>query len=418
MNTITRALVLAAGTVSFPGTVALPAQETVDTCVECHRAFGGELAETVEAFAEGVHVSSGFGCSACHGGDPTIAGPEAMDPAVGYIGVPSKLQELEVCGRCHSSAEFMRRYNPSLHVDQVTEYVTSVHGQQLLGAGDTLVATCSSCHGAHGIRPASDPTSSVHPLQVAGTCGACHSDAQRMAQYSIPTDQQEKYGRSVHWRAMSEDGDTSAPTCNDCHGNHGAAPPGVSWVGNVCGGCHVVMGEYFQASRHSRTFEALGIPGCASCHRNHDVSPAGDELLGLGEGAACRACHSESDPGGQKASTMRGVIDTLRVEIDSARTVLQEAENHGMEVSAALVGLTEAQSALVKARAAVHTFEPDLVRGEIEPGREIASASLTRGLAALRDLQTRRLGLAVSVIIIGALVVGLVLKIRDMETPA
>jgi hypothetical protein len=394
------------------------AQERPDSCISCHEMLPGRLGQPAEAFAEDVHAEAGFGCAACHGGDPTIQGPAAMDEAAGYIGRPAAGEIPNVCGRCHSNASFMRQYNPALRVDQVAEYVTSVHGQRLLGAADTAVATCASCHGVHGIRPASDPRSSIHPLNVADTCEGCHSDPEHMAPYGIPTDQGEEYRRSIHWETMSEGGDLSAPTCNDCHGNHGAAPPGVAWVGNVCGQCHVVMAEFFADSRHSETFTMLGVPGCAVCHQNHDVEPAHDGMLGIGEDAVCSQCHRESDAGGAAAEEIRTLVHDLGGELDSARTVLLSAENSGMEVSEALVSLNDGQSALVKARTAVHAFDVEAVRNETEPGSEIAGEALARGHAALRDLQIRRMGLAVSVIIIGALIVGLVLKIREIERPA
>ncbi len=111
------------------------AQQGSDSCISCHEMLAGRLGEPVATFSEGVHAAAGFGCVACHGGDPTVQGPEAMDEAKGYIGRPSPAQVPEICGRCHSDAGFMRQYNPGLRVDQVAEYVTSVHGQRLLGAG-------------------------------------------------------------------------------------------------------------------------------------------------------------------------------------------------------------------------------------------------------------------------------------------
>ena len=101
---------------------------------------------------------------------------------------------------------------PTLRVDQVAEYATSVHGRRLRELADPKVATCVSCHPAHNIRPPSDPKSSVYPLHVADTCGRCHSDAKYMASYKIPTDQVAKYKTSVHWKAMTAKGDLSAPT--------------------------------------------------------------------------------------------------------------------------------------------------------------------------------------------------------------
>lgn len=86
-----------------------------------------------------------------------------------------------------------------------------------------------------------------------------------------------------------------------------------------------------------------------------------------------------------------------------------------MEVSQPRFDLGEATNALVKARAAVHTFSVDSVRAPVEGGLEIATAARERGLGALRELRTRRLGLSVSAAIILVLIVGLVLKIREVE---
>ena len=411
------AIVLATvGTIAGPR--AADAQDSPESCTECHGVLSGSLADPVGLFADDVHAAAGFGCSACHGGDPSIDGMASMDPSTGFLGTPEHSQVPDLCGRCHSNGELMRTYDPSIRIDQYAEYVTSVHGQQLFGKGDQAVATCASCHGAHGIRPASDPRSAVHPLRVAETCGGCHADESHMAPYGIATDQLELYETSIHWRMMSENGDLSAPTCNDCHGNHGAVPPGISWVGNVCGQCHVVMAEAFEQSQHSRTFVALGAPGCAFCHKNHAVQEAGDELLGLEAGAVCRSCHTPDDPGGMSAARMRGSIDTLRAQIDSAQHVLETAENAGMEVSASVASLADARSALVKARAAVHFFDPAFVEAAVEPGAEIAAEAAVEGTDALREIQVRRIGLAVSALVIGLLILGLILKIREIEQPA
>jgi predicted CXXCH cytochrome family protein len=391
------------------------AQDAEDSCISCHEMLSGRLGDPAGRFAEDVHAEAGFGCAACHGGDPTIQGPAAMDEAKGYIGRPSAEEIPDVCGRCHSNASFMRQYNPGLRVDQVQEYVTSVHGQRLLGESDTTVANCASCHGAHGILPATDPRSPVHALNVADTCEKCHSDPERMAPYGIPTDQGEKYRRSIHWETMSEGGDTSAPTCNDCHGNHGAAPPGISWVGHVCGQCHVVMAEYFEASKHSAAFEMMGVPGCARCHQNHEIRPSSDELLGMGEAALCSSCHRPEDTGGLGAIAMRAAIDTLSGTIDSAQFILERAEDSGVEVSSELATLNDARSSLIKARSAVHAFDPEKVAAEVEPGMTIAGEALVRGGQALDELRFRRIGLTVAVLIIGALTVGLVLKIKEVE---
>jgi hypothetical protein len=399
------------------GSQDLLAQGSSDMCIECHRALDSEsLAGPVEVFESDIHAEAGFGCVDCHGGDDSIAGLGGMDPALGFLGAPRGEEVIVVCGRCHSDGEFMRQFNPSLRVDQVAEYWTSRHGQRLAATGDTAVATCSDCHAPHGIRAASNPNSTVYPPTVASTCGRCHDDPARMGVFDIRVDQHEKYARSVHYEAMVDGGDISAPTCNDCHGNHGAAPPGLSWVGNVCGQCHAVMADYFDESRHAQTFADLGMPGCATCHGNHEILAAGDSLLGLGEGAVCTTCHSDSDTGGGAAMAMRAGIDSLLSEIEAATTVLHDAEQAGMEVSAAQADLTDANSALIMGRAAVHSFSPDAVAEALEPGYEIATASLETGESALQDLRVRRLGLIASVAIILMFILALVLKIRQIES--
>jgi hypothetical protein len=407
---------LIAGAVFFART-AHAAQAQTDNCATCHLALGVDnLTKPAELYKSDIHAVKGFGCVACHGGDATKAGMDAMDKAKGYIGKPTPVQVIEACGRCHSDAQFMRQYNPSLRIDQVAEYYTSVHGRRLKEQNDLKVATCSSCHTAHSIRPPSDARSSVHPAHVLETCGACHAKADYMARYKIPTDQVEKYKKSVHYLLMSAKGDLSAPTCNDCHGNHGAAPPGISWVGNVCGQCHPVNGELFSKSRHAQIFVQMGVPGCAICHGNHDIATTSDAMLGIGGNAICGNCHSAQDSGGKTAGSMRETIEKLRTDYEGAHAILMRAEHAGMEVSQPLFELNEAKTALIKARAAIHSFKIDDVQAQVKPGLEVIQKARSRGLRALDELQFRRKGLAVSVIIILALIVGLVMKIRRVES--
>jgi hypothetical protein len=255
----------------------------------------------------------------------------------------------------------------------------------------------------------------VHPLHVADTCGRCHADAKYMAAYKIPTDQMEKYKTSVHWAAMTTKGDLSAPTCNSCHGNHGAVPPGVGWVGNVCGQCHTVQAELFKSSVHAKAFTDMGTPGCATCHENHAIHAPGDFMLGLGDKAVCATCHGPDDKGGKSAVEMRKLIDSLRGESDKAGELLQRAERAGMEVSQAEFDLNGARDDLIKARAAVHAFKVDAVKQAVDSGLAVSTKAYGRGVRALGELGFRRKGLAVSLVVILALIVGLVLKIRQLE---
>jgi len=387
-----------------------------DNCATCHLALGIQnLTKPAEDYKFDIHAAKGFGCANCHGGDPSIMGLEGMDRKKGYIGKPGGGQVVEMCGKCHSDATFMRRYNPSLRVDQVAEYYTSVHGKRLKELKDPKVATCASCHKPHSIRPANDARSSVHPLHVADTCGSCHGNKDYMASYKIPTDQVEKYKQSVHWKMISSKGDLSAPTCNDCHGNHGASPPGVSSVVNVCGQCHAVNSELFNKSGHSKIFAQMGIPGCATCHSNHAILEAGDAMLGASDKSACATCHPPASSGATLAAGMLASIDRLKKDYEKANTLLASAEHAGMEVSQPLFELNDAKTALIKARAAIHGFDQAILDKEVAPGLKVAEKAHGRAVRALEELQFRRKGLAISALIIFALVVGLILKIRQME---
>jgi hypothetical protein len=390
--------------------------QAADACAACHLETGDErLVTPVKKFDGDIHKAKGFGCVDCHGGDSRATGMEAMEPAKGFIGKITRPQLAQVCGRCHSDAGFMKRYNPSLRVDQVAEYTTSVHGRRLRELSDPKVATCASCHPPHAIRPRTDPQSSVHPTRVAETCGRCHADAKYMADFKIPTDQLEKYRSSVHFNAMMVKGDLSAPTCNSCHGNHGAVPPGVKWVGNVCGQCHTVPGDLFKASVHAKAFAEMGTPGCATCHENHAIHKPGDFMLGLGDKAVCSACHSADDKGGKSAVEMNARITSLRSEVEKAEALLLRAERAGMEVSQAQFDLNGARDDLVKARAAVHAFKVEAVKQAVEPGLAVSAKAYARGERAIEELGFRRKGLAVSLIVIVALIAGLVMKIRQLE---
>ena len=258
---------------------AAPAKPDTSSCISCHRT--GEEARLRKPVAEwpnDVHAAAGLGCESCHGGDPTrVTGKSpddaadlAMDPAKGFKAPPDRLEIPQFCARCHSDAAYMKRYNPQLRVDQLTEYRTSVHGKKN-AAGDETPATCVDCHGIHGIRKVNNPASPVFATNVPKTCGHCHGDTTKMAPYKIPTRQFSDYMQSVHASALLEGGDLGAPACNDCHGNHGATPPQTASVQHVCGQCHVREAALYQASMKNALFERLEVPQCIVCHSNHRI---------------------------------------------------------------------------------------------------------------------------------------------------
>lgn len=288
------------------------------SCLLCHgdaELFEAEELAIVEDFREGVHASVGLSCHDCHGGNPD---PELREDFVGakdedheanpYRGAPDRAALPEFCGTCHSDIEYMRRFKPSPRVDQVREYWTSQHGRGLQ-AGDPNVAICTDCHGVHGIRRPSNPESRVYPKRVAVTCQGCHADADLMSGYELesglplPVDQYAKWNRSVHATALLDREDLSAPTCNDCHGNHGAVPPGVDSINFVCGQCHGREAELFRESPkesgfavHNDYLTDAGDEGCAACHADPEPQAELTDLHSLDECAACHGNHGVVRP--------------------------------------------------------------------------------------------------------------------------
>ena len=306
------------------------------SCIGCHvqsEMFDAAAKAKLAHFNDDVHTSLNLSCHDCHGGnpDPKLAEDPAaaMDPsfkANPYIGKPARTAIPTFCGKCHSSAAFMKRYNPAARVDIVDEYHTSKHGQQL-AKGDENVATCIDCHSVHGILRKNNPKSTIYPTHVAETCSRCHSDAKRMAAYKddfgrpLPVDQYARWKRSVHANAMFAKGDLTAPTCNDCHGNHGAAPPGLESVSFVCGNCHAREAELFRKSpkhegwlRHNEFLATGSTCGdchtdgrskvtfvkrfneCVVCHENHGVMRPTVALLDHLPETPCAFCHEGSGP--------------------------------------------------------------------------------------------------------------------------
>lgn len=392
-----------------PGVTA----ETPNTCVDCHSALEGQLHVTAEEFAQNIHAQKGLTCASCHGGDPTSA-DNAMSRQAGFRGKIDRRRIPEVCGSCHSDAAYMRQFNPSLRTDQLNQYRTSVHGKRL-AAGDAKVAVCTDCHSVHDIRPPADPRSTVNPVNVATTCKRCHSDREYMKGYSISTEQFAGYSTSVHHEALAERGDLSAPTCTTCHGNHGAAPPGVATVQNVCSTCHVFQAQLFDASVHKKAFDSAKLPGCVTCHSNHRIEHPSDEMVGTGTKSVCTSCHTDGDPGFAAASEIHTRLASLEQSIARSDEILNRAQGGGMEVGAAQLDLNQARDALTKARVSVHSFKPDRVQEDVRGGITVADKTYAAGQQALHERNYRRMGLSISIFAILVTLVGLGFFIRTME---
>jgi hypothetical protein len=389
--------------------------QTPNACLDCHSALPEPLGVSQEKFSQDIHAQKGLTCASCHGGDPTSDDPDkAMSRKAGWKGKIDRKQIPQLCGSCHSDPAFMRQFNPSLRTDQLAQFHTSVHGKRW-AAGDAKVAVCTDCHSVHDIKAPSDPRSTVNPVNVATTCSRCHADANYMKGYAIPNDQFAKYSTSVHHDALAVRGDLSAPTCSTCHGNHGAAPPGVDKVQNVCSTCHVFQAQMYEKSSHKNAFQAASLPGCVVCHSNHGIAHPTDAKLGTGPEAVCMRCHKSGDVCDQSRAGLLSELQQLDGAINNADHVLAVAESSGMEVSEARLAQSQARDSLTKARVTIHSFRKDLVDQDVQAGLAIAAKNLQAGQKAMVERNYRRVGLGMSLVAIATVLVGLRLYIKKIE---
>jgi predicted CXXCH cytochrome family protein len=356
------------------------------------------------AFKDDVHATAGLTCTACH--------TESAGAGGRYAAVP-RTSIAPLCARCHSDAAYMRTFDPQVRIDQFAQYLTSSHGKRM-ATGDGRVATCSDCHTAHGITRVRDSRSPVAPLNVATTCARCHGDAARMTPFGRDAAPPGDWSASVHAKALLARADTSAPTCSSCHGSHGAAPPGIDNVANVCAQCHVRQAELFRASPKKEIFDAIGQGECLVCHGNHRIESPADTWIGLQDGTVCAQCHDETMGGAQTIRDVRQHLDRLSAAVASADAGLTRAERVGMLVDDGRLALHEARNHQLHARVLVHAFAAPPLAETAADGVTAAGRAQDAGDAAMRDVQVRRRGLAVATLLILGFLATLGLKIRRL----
>ena len=443
-------------------------------CLNCHEQLDGKFKTPADMYKNDVHNHKGMACSICHGGDPKQEDMDkAMSKDAGFIGIPQGAQVLKICAKCHnaeytnlmgsvhgesstgkgiiinncvtchgvhnivpvksqgskvsganlvntcsgchSNASYMKNYDPGLSTDQLEKYKTSIHGQKVF-KGDNKVATCASCHGSHDIKNVKDPASNVYPINIPGTCNKCHGNAEYMKEYNIPTDQYEKYKTSVHGIALLEKGDKNAPSCNRCHGDHGAAPPEVTSVTKVCGTCHALNQQMFEQSPHKAAFEKDNKPDCVVCHSNHGIFHPSEDMLGTGSKSVCIKCHtSASDKGFLAAVQMKNMIDSLKKDVLLADTSLHDAEQKGMDVSDAKFDYNDIKKVLITSANIVHYSNLDKFIENISEGFKITDKAKITSDEAIKDYYFRRMGLGVSTFFITLLVLAIYLKLKKIE---
>jgi len=295
----------------LPGTV--PAQESEgeyeevgsEDCVGCHETSKHET-EFTEDLAHSSHRD--LACLDCHQDRDTY--PHRDMP---YEGKDSFYVGCDGCRACH--------------VDAAEEYLT--HGRFEVGDCQDI-PQCTDCHGDHDVLPSSVKAARTHPTNLPATCGKCHEDLDLIKKYELLVDDPIGiYQNSVHGKA-TQGGVYVAATCNDCHSSNGTAhrilSPGHQEssinhfnIPKTCGKCHKGVESDFWEGIHGKLVARgeTDAPVCTHCHGEHGIISPDDPRSPVSRAhvaeRTCSPCHESAtlnEKYGLRAGRLPSFIDS------------------------------------------------------------------------------------------------------------
>ncbi|MFH2036309.1 MAG: cytochrome b/b6 domain-containing protein [Candidatus Zixiibacteriota bacterium] len=248
-------------------------------CLECHEdGANNDKLSYGDALRASIH--EGLNCVDCHQAIEELPHEEIV-PKVD-------------CGMCH---------------DKASE-IYKKHGRLEVGKGDDI-PDCHDCHGKHDILAVENKNSRVNPLNLPKTCGRCHEDLDLTTKHEILYGKAVKlYESSVHGKAALG-GVYVAATCNDCHSTGGTAHrilgPGATEssinhfnIPSTCGKCHQNIENDYWEGIHGKLVRRgeTDAPVCTDCHGEHGIISAGDPHSRVSPSrvaeATCSPCHESA----------------------------------------------------------------------------------------------------------------------------
>ncbi len=265
----------------------------MDGCGTCHDDVAAEYATSVHRAGRKQNGGAAT-CASCHGSHHVLAVSDST-AMVNERNVPI------LCGECHAKQPPITADYVRLPV-VVPGYLESVHGHGWQEGKHAAV--CTSCHGSHDSRLASDPRSHINRQNVPETCGQCHTQIA------------EEYENSIHGKAVAL-GVEDAPTCNDCHSEHLIRGPhdptthvsAEHRAKELCGTCHTdpeILSKYgitggvvesYLDSYHGWAVSrgAALVATCTDCHNVHEIRSTLDPASSVHDAnvaGTCARCHA------------------------------------------------------------------------------------------------------------------------------
>jgi cytochrome b subunit of formate dehydrogenase len=373
---------------------------TSDDCVSCHETSSHET-DIRDDIAHSTHRD--LTCLDCHINMVTF--PHQPDPAFA-VGC-------EGCRSCHTEAS--------------EEY--QAHGRAAIGTCEDM-PQCMNCHGDHDILPSSVKAARTHPVNLPQTCGSCHEDLDLTTKYEILIDHPiEIYETSVHGQA-STGGLYVAATCNDCHSTEGTAhrilSPGHQEssinhfnIPKTCGKCHKGVENDFWEGIHGKLVARgeTDAPVCTHCHGEHGIISPDDPRSPVSRSrvaeSTCSPCH-ESAVLNEKYGLSSGRLTTF---IDSYHGLKSKAGDPHVANCASCHGVHRILPS-TDSTSTIHPANLQHTCGECHPGISVKlAATPIHGIAgeglrtAAADIVEMIYKIAI-VVIIGLMVIHWLLDLR------
>jgi cytochrome c551/c552/cytochrome b subunit of formate dehydrogenase len=273
------------------------AQLDKSVCLGCH-GQPGFAATNADGTPRPLHVMGDRFGGSVHGKRECVECHQDITEIPHQAGVQRKVS----CINCHDDLwkQAQREGTTKEHarlgvvVEQIDNYMKSVHARPSREDQSRTNATCYNCHDAHYVYPLGSQERADWRLNIPNTCGKCHY-LERSA-----------YATSVHGQEVLQKKNPAAAICSDCHTTHQIASTEQDDVKVAitknCGGCHQQSYESYRRTYHGQV-HTLGYgytAKCYDCHGSHAVQRVADATSSVHPSqrlTTCRTCHANATEG-------------------------------------------------------------------------------------------------------------------------
>lgn len=242
-------------------------------------------------------------------------------------------EAVEYCLMCHEDESMTMDLDNGREMSigiSAKPFMSSVHGSELV---------CTDCHEGYdddSIHPAgvTFASRSAYVMARYDLCRSCHFDT-----YTRTLE-------SIHYTLLQE-GMMGVPVCTDCHGAHDIADPHEkgAMMGRSCAACHDEIFDVYKKSVHGKALIEDGInvvPACTDCHTAHSIADPGTAAFHLSSPEICINCHADeelmrrfgipTDVASTYLSDFHGVTATLArsKSVDERQLVVTCIDCHGV----------------------------------------------------------------------------------------